>query len=108
MVYYHICLRKHASNMCTIILPLVKCWNKLLPMGVINPLDIFQEKMNKMFRGFEIFRAYINDLSIITKGDWSDQLEKLETNIKNLKDNGLKCNIEKSFLGQTKMEYLSF
>ena len=45
---------------------------------------------------------------IITKGDWYDHLEKLELTLKNLKDNGLKCNVEESFFGQTEMEYLGF
>ena len=50
--------------------------------------------MNKTFRGLEFFRAYINDLLIITKGDWSDHFEKFELTLQKLKDNGLKCNIE--------------
>ena len=53
MGYYHICIIKHASNLCTIILPWVKYWYKHLAMGVSNSQDIVQEKMNKMFRGFE-------------------------------------------------------
>ena len=73
-----------------------------------NSPDIFQEKMNKMFRGFESVQAYIDDLLIITKGDWSIQLEKLEITLQNIKDSELKCNIEKSFFGKTGMEYLGF
>ena len=61
-----------------------------------------------MFREFEFIRAYINDLLIITKLDWSNHLEKLELNLQKLKDNGPKCNIEKSFFGRTEMEYLGF
>ena len=52
--------------------------------------------------------AYINNMLIITKDDWSDHLEKLELTLQKLKDNGLKCNIEKSSSGQTEMEYLGF
>ena len=52
MGYYNIRLRKQASNLCTIILPQGKYKYKLLPMGVCNSLDILQEKINKMFRGF--------------------------------------------------------
>ena len=44
--------------------------------------------------------AYIDDLLIITKVDWSNNLEKSELTLQKLKDNGLKCNIEKSFFGQ--------
>ena len=52
--------------------------------------------------------AYINNMLIITKDDWSDHLEKLELTLQNLKDNGHKCNIEKSFFGKIEMEYLGF
>ena len=38
--------------------------------------------MNEMFRWIEFIRAYIGDLLIITKGDWSDHLNKLEVVIK--------------------------
>ena len=64
--------------------------------------------MNEMFRGFEFIRAYIYVLLIITKGGWYDHLNKLEQVIKKIKDSGLKCNINNSFFGQTKMEYLGF
>ena len=69
-------------------------------MGVSNSSEISQEKMNKIFPGFEFIQAYINDLLIITKVDWSDNLEKLELNLQNIKDNGLKCNVEESFFWQ--------
>ena len=44
MGYYHIRLRKKASNMCTIILPWVKYQYKRLPMGVSNSPDISRRK----------------------------------------------------------------
>ena len=74
---YHIYLSYQAINLCTIILPWVKYKYKRLPMGICNSPDIFQEKMNKNFRGFEFIRAYIDDLLIITKGDFSGHLNKL-------------------------------
>ena len=77
MGYYHIHIRYQASNLCTIIIPWGKYKYKSLLMGICNSPDIFQEKMNEMFRGLEFIRAYINDLLIITKGDLSDQLNKL-------------------------------
>ena len=106
--YYHIRFRKQDSNLCTIILPWVKYQYKCLPMGVSNSPDIYQEKMDQMFHGFEFIRAYIDELLIIKKGDWSNHLEKSELNIQKFKYNELKCNIEKSFFGQTEMEYLGF
>ena len=37
----------------------------------------FQQKMNDLFRGFEFICAYIDDLLIPTKGDWTDHVQKL-------------------------------
>ena len=48
-------------------------------MGVRKSPDIFQDKMNKIFRGFEFIWAYIDELLIITKSDWTD-LGKIGTN----------------------------
>ena len=73
-------------------------------MGICNTPDIFQEKMNEMFCEFEFIRAYIDDLLIIARGDWSDHLNKLEQFLQNIKDNRLKCNTEMLFFGKTKME----
>ena len=70
-------------------------------MGVSNYLDIFQDEMNKMFHGFDFIREYINELLLVTKGDGSNHLEQLELIPQKLQDNGLKCNIKKSFFGQT-------
>ena len=72
-------------------------------MVVCNFPDIFQEKMNEMFRRIEFIIAYTNKLLIITKGDWSNHLDKLELVLTNIKENGIKRNIEKYCFGQTEM-----
>ena len=95
MGYYHINIKEEASNLCTIILTWVKYKYKRPPMGVCNSPDIFQYKMNEIFRVIEFIRAYKYELLIITKGDWSDQLNKLELVLKNIGSNGVKCIIEK-------------
>ena len=64
--------------------------------------------MNEMFPGFEFIQSYIYELLMTTKDNWSDQLEQLELTLQNIKDNGLKCNIERSLFEQTEMEYLGF
>ena len=74
----------------------------------VTPRAFSKEKMNEVFRGFEFIRAYINDLLITTKGDWSDHLNKLERVLQKLKDNRLKFNIKNPFFGQTQMKYMGF
>ena len=64
--------------------------------------------MNALYHGFKFSRAYMDELLILTKGDWTNHVEKSELNINRLKGKGLKCHIEKSFFGQTEMKYLGF
>ena len=91
---YNIRLSKQVSKLCKIILPWGKYRYKRLPMGMRNSPDIFQDKMNEIFRVIEFIQAYIDELLIITNVDWSNNLETLELTLKNLQDNGLKCNVE--------------
>ena len=60
MGYYNIRRSENVSNLCTIIIPLGKYHYKCIPMGISNSLDIFQQKMNGLFHGFEFIRSYIN------------------------------------------------
>ena len=105
---YNINIIDQDINLCDIILPWGKYRCKCLPMGASNSPDIFQEKTNRMFHGFDFTQSYIDDLLLITKGDWSDHLENLELTLQKLQGNGIHCNIEKSFFGQTDNEYLDF
>ena len=88
---YHIQLRENASNLCTIIILWGKYWYKYLPMGVANSPESFQQKMNDLFHRFEFIRAYIDNTLIITKGDWTYHIQKLELTLNKL--NGIKCYI---------------
>ena len=49
MRYYHIQLRKKASNLCTIVIPWLKYCYKRLLMGVAKSPEIVQQKMNDLF-----------------------------------------------------------
>ena len=77
MGYYHIQLSKRTSNLCTTILPREKYFYKRLPMGVDNFQDISEQNMNDLFHGFDFIRAYIDELLILPKGDWTDHMQKL-------------------------------
>ena len=45
---------------------------------------------------------------ILLKGYWTDHIQKLELTSNIMKGKGLKYNIENSFFGKTKIEYLGF
>ena len=48
-----------------------------LPMGVANSTEIFEQKMNDLFHGFEFIRVYIYDILILTTADCIDHVQKL-------------------------------
>ena len=51
-------------------------------MGLCNSPDIFQEKMIKLLNGLEYIRAYIDNLLIISNGNFKDHLNKVKIVLK--------------------------
>ena len=108
MGYYHVRLDPDSRKLCTIILPWGKYEHQRLPQGICNGPDIFQEKMMELFDGMEFVRAYIDDLLILTKGDYSEHLQKLEEVLMRVQEAGLKINAPKSFFARAELEYLGY
>lgn len=108
MGYYHVRLDPDSRKLCTIILPFGKFEYQRLPQGVCNGPDIFQEKIAELFDGMDFVRAYIDDLLVLTKGDFEDHLEKLEEVLLRLEEAGLKVNAPKSFFARSEIEYLGY
>ena len=108
MGYYHIQLTPEASRLCTIILPWGKYVYERLPMGITSSVDIFQEKMNELFFGFEFVRVYLDDLLVLTSSTWEDHLNKLERVLRKVQKAGLQANASKCYFGRTEIEYLGF
>ena len=108
MGYYHIQLHPDSKRLCTLVFPWGKYEMQVLPMGLCNGPDIFQEKMSGLFFDLEYVRAYIDNLLITTKGELVDHLEKLDIVLAKLKRAGLKINATKSFFCQTELEYLGY
>lgn len=77
-------------------------------MGQCNSLDIFQERMSKMFADIEWVWAYLDNLLCVTTGNWDDYLNKLEVVFKRLQAAGLKVNVKKSFFGKDSLKYLGY
>ena len=64
--------------------------------------------MNDLFHEFEFIRENIDKILIFKRGDWTYHVQNLQSTINKLKGKGHKRNIEKSFFGQTEMEYSGF
>ena len=108
MGYYHIELSPASKRLCTLVLPWGKYEYQVLPMGLSNSPDIFQEKMGILMQDLEYVRQYLDDLLILNSGDWKDHLTKLERVFQRLKKAGLKVNAKKSSFGKTEVEYLGY
>src|SRR5690348_15885243 len=108
MGYYHIELSPLSKQLCTIVLPWGKYEYQRLPMGLCNSPDIFQEKMSSLVQDLEYCRACIDDLLILTQGDWNLHLEQLDLVLQRLQQAGLKVNAKKFFFGKAELEYLGY
>ena len=108
MGYYHIELCPNSKKACTIVLPWGKYEYQVLPMGLSNSPDIFQENMSNLFRDLEYVREYIDDLLITSNGSLQDHLEKVEKVLQRLQKAGLKVNAKKSSFCRTEVEYLGY
>lgn len=103
MSYHNILLDSHSSKLCTTVLPWGKYEYLRLPMGLCNAPDIFQEKMAELMQDFEFCRTYIDDVLVLSNGSFEDQLMKVELVLEKLETTGLKINIHKSCILQTRM-----
>ena len=106
MGYYHIELSPSSKKLCTIVLPWGKYEYQVLPMGLSNSPDIFQENMSNLFRDLEFVREYIDDLLITSNGSLQDHLDKVGQVLERLHKTGLKVNANKLKFCRTEVEYL--
>ena len=108
MGYYTIKLDKSAQKVCTIVTPVGKYAYLRLPMGINCAPDIFQAKMNNIMSGLEYVRTYLDDLLILSNGDFMDHLSKVKTVLQRLSRAGLKVHRKKSIFGNSSVEYLGY
>ena len=73
-----------------------------------NSPNIFQDKMNKLFSGFDYVCAYIDNLLIITKGSFEEHLKHLDNVLEKIETAGLKINANKSCFAAHELEYLGY
>ena len=108
MGYYNITLSDDAKKICTITTPFGKYEYNRLPMGVSIAPDVFQDRICQLFEEIESVRAFIDDLLVVTHGDYQNHLNELDIVMTKLSEAGLKCKIDKCFFAQPEMEYLGY
>jgi transposase InsO family protein len=109
MGYYHLELSESASNLTTFMLPF-GCFKYLrLPMGLNISPDVFQRLMMRLISDLPFVNAYLDDIAIISRGDYEDHLEKVSIVLKRLEKTGLAVNALKSHWATNgPVEYLGF
>jgi putative transposase len=108
MGYYHIPLDKASQKLCTTVLPWGKYRYLVLPMGIKNSPDIFQEVMTKMFVDLEYTSVYIDDILVISDGSFEDHLIKVQKVLQRLEQKGFRANLRKCFFAKPSVDYLGY
>ena len=108
MGYYHIPLSEESQKLCTTVLPWGKYRCKVLPMGIKNSPDIFQEVMTNMFCDLEYTSTYIDDILIISDGTYADHLAKLQVVLGRLQKANFRANVRKCYFAKDNLEYLGY
>jgi hypothetical protein len=75
-------------------------------MGFGGSANIFQAQTMDLMVSLKFVQAYMDDLLIITRGIMDERLQKMETVLTRLCDNGLKVNAAKSLFCAHEIEYL--
>ena len=66
-------------------------------MGLRSSTDIFQENKSELFKGFDMVRAYIDDVLVMIENDFEDHLKPIDRVIQRLTEAGLKVNAIKYY-----------
>ena len=77
-------------------------------MGIKVAPDIFQEKMYELFVDLEFVRVYLDDLLILTTGNFDKHLKNLEEVLQRLSFKNLKAHLEKCEFAVQEVEYLGY
>eukprot|EP00957_Ditylum_brightwellii_P022467 1695230-Ditylum_brightwellii.AAC.1 len=64
--------------------------------------------MSKMFAYIKEVHVYIDNLLLITDGDWDSHLQKINKVLGRLKCAGLKIKAHKSFFGCQELKYVGY
>ena len=68
-----------------------------MPMGLSISADVFQREMTKLFDGLDFVMVYIDDILVVTKGDYDNHLNKLRTVLQKMLDKGMQLEAKKYF-----------
>ena len=105
-------IKKHLYPISICPVFIVLTWGKYeyqkLHMGVCNIPNIFQGKISKLFKGFNVVCVYIDDVLVIAKHEFKDHLNALERVIQLITEAALKEVKKSNSLGKQKLNILVY
>ena len=79
-------------------------WN-VLPFGLKNAPQIFQRKMDNIFRDYDFIHVYVDDM-LISSPTKEQLLDHLNTFINLCQTHGIGLSKKKSIIGEQKIDFL--
>jgi len=106
--YYQVPLEEKSRKFSAFICPRGLFEWLVMPMGLTNAVETFQEMMNRVLKGYlgKICEVYLDDI-IIYSSSLEEHIKHVNMVVKRLKRYNLKIKSEKCKIAQTKIEYLS-
>ena len=77
-------------------------------MGVMCAPDIFQDRMYNLMADIECACTYLDDLLVLSRGNFSEHLDDLEKVLKRLSGANLRVNIRKCTFAADEIAYLGY
>jgi Reverse transcriptase (RNA-dependent DNA polymerase) len=105
MQYYTFKLDKESAKLCTIATPFGLYQYRRLPMGVNQSPDIAQEIIEKVLRGINDIKNYLDDIGCFSE-TWEAHLQLLDTVLHWLEVNGFTVNPSKCKWAAKKTDWL--
>ena len=106
MGYYTIQIDAKPKDIMTIVTEFRKFQYNVLPMEMVISGDIFQTKVNELIENIEVVKSYIDDMLVINKVTFADQVGQLRTCSLRIQKSGLKINANKYSFGLKDIPYL--
>ena len=107
--FHQIPLSKEASEKCTFSCFRGKFSYTVMPFGLKNAPNVFQDCMHLLLEGCEQFcKAYMDDVLIHTNGTLEDHLKHVQIIIDRMFDHNFKIKLSKCHWAKQEIEYLGF
>jgi hypothetical protein len=108
MGYYSMPLNEEAKQLCVISLPWGLYRYEVLPQGIKPATDIFQQRMNALYRDMDNVDTFLDDTMILGYSTFDAHLDDVVEVLKRLLAAGMQVNVAKCKWFEHSVTYLGF